>query len=57
MINVTWQLFPVNGSFYDPRITALLVTCVAAIITVVWGPKTLAQSSGIVGNQRARSIQ
>ena len=56
MMNVTWQLFPVNGSFYDPRITALLVTCVAAIVTVVWGPKTLAQSSGIVGNQRSRSI-
>jgi membrane protease YdiL (CAAX protease family) len=48
MMNVTWQLFPVNGSFYDPRITALLVTG-------VWGPKTLAQSSGMVGNQRARS--
>jgi membrane protease YdiL (CAAX protease family) len=57
MMNVTWQLFPVNGSFYDPRITALLVTCVAAIVTVVWGPKTLAQSSGMVGKQRARSIQ
>ena len=34
----------------------LLVTCVAAIVTVVWGPKTLAHSSGMVGNQRARSI-
>ena len=43
MLNLTWQLFPINGSFYDPRITALIVTFVAVIVTVVWGPKTLAQ--------------
>lgn len=40
MMNVTWQLFPVNGSFYDPRITALLVTCVAVIVAAVWRPAT-----------------
>jgi membrane protease YdiL (CAAX protease family) len=57
-----WILLPATDnlqkatSYYDPRIAALLVTCVAAIVTVVWGPKTLAQSSGIVGNQRSRSI-
>lgn len=33
MINVTWQLFPVNGSFYDPRITGLIVTGIALIVT------------------------
>jgi len=43
MMNVTWQLFPINGSYYDPRITALIVTLAAVIVTVVWGPKTLAQ--------------
>lgn len=43
MLNVTWQLFPVNGSFYDPRITGLIVACVAAIVAVIWGPKTLAR--------------
>ena len=43
MLNLTWQLFPVNGSFYDPRITALIVTCAAVIVTIVWGPQTLAQ--------------
>ena len=43
MLNVTWQLFPVNGSFYDPRITGLIVAFVAVIVTFLWGPKTLAQ--------------
>lgn len=42
-INVTWQLFPINGSFYDPRITGLIVAFAALIIAIVWGPKTLAR--------------
>ncbi len=43
MLNLTWQLFPINGSFYDPRITALIVTFAAVIVIFLWGPKTLAQ--------------
>jgi membrane protease YdiL (CAAX protease family) len=43
MVNVTWQLFPVNGSYYDPRVTGLIVTFLAAIVALVWGPQTLAQ--------------
>jgi membrane protease YdiL (CAAX protease family) len=46
MLNITWQLFPINGSFYDPRITALIVSFVAAIVTVVWGPETLDNANG-----------
>jgi uncharacterized protein len=42
MLNVSWQLFPNNGSHFDPRIIGLIVAVVAAIITVVWGPRTLA---------------
>ncbi len=42
MLNITWQLFPVNGSYYDPRITALIVALVAVIVTLMWGPETLA---------------
>lgn len=34
MINVTWQLFPVNGSFYEPRITAWIITGIAMIVTL-----------------------
>jgi uncharacterized protein len=43
MLNVSWQLFPNNGSHFDPRITGLIVAVVAAIITVVWGLRTLAR--------------
>ena len=32
--NVCWQTFPVQGSFYDPRIDALLT--VAVVIGVLW---------------------
>ena len=41
MINVTWMLFPVQGSYFDPRVVALIMTSVATIVTVVWGPRTL----------------
>ncbi len=39
--NVTWQLFPIHGSYYDLRVTGLIMTFVAAIVTVVWGPRSL----------------
>jgi membrane protease YdiL (CAAX protease family) len=42
MMNLCWQLFPIDGSFWDPRITALIVSGVAVIVTLVWRPKTLA---------------
>ena len=41
MINVTWQLFPVNGSYYDPRVTGLIFAAVAVVVVIVWGPRTL----------------
>jgi hypothetical protein len=42
-INVTWQLFPVNGSYYDPRVTGVITALVAVIVTAFWGPTTLAR--------------
>lgn len=42
MTNVSWQLFPNNGSHYDPRITGLIVTAVAALVALQWGARTLA---------------
>lgn len=41
-VNVTWQLFPVRGSYYDPRITSLLLLLIAAIIVAIsrWSRKT-----------------
>ncbi len=43
MLNVSSFLFPVDGSFYDPRITALIMTGLALIAVLVWGPRTLAK--------------
>jgi len=52
MINVTWQLFPINGSYYDPRVTGLISAAVVVILVIGWGPRTLvrtrnAQRSGV----------
>ena len=41
MINLTWQLFPVNGSYYDPRMTSLITAIVAVVVVIVWGAPTL----------------
>lgn len=45
MVNVSWQLFPNNGSHYDPRITGLITASAAVIVTVIWGPRTLARTN------------
>ncbi len=34
-LNVGWQLFPVNGSFFDQRITSLILAAVVLIIVCV----------------------
>jgi membrane protease YdiL (CAAX protease family) len=36
-INVTWQLFPIQGSFFDPRVTGAITAFVAVAVIVVWG--------------------
>ena len=41
--NVSWQLFPNYGSHWDPRITGLILAFAAAIVIVIWGPRTLAR--------------
>jgi hypothetical protein len=52
MSNVSWQLFPVNGSHYDPRLSGFLLSVAAAAVVVAWGPRTLAQFS--LGRGRPR---
>ncbi|MEJ8302928.1 CPBP family intramembrane glutamic endopeptidase [Saccharibacillus sacchari] len=37
-INMTWQLFPINGSYYDPAVTSVLVVLFAIGIAVYYGP-------------------
>ena len=44
-INVTWQLFPIRGSFFEPRVTGLITAVLAAAVAVIWGPRSLAGRS------------
>jgi membrane protease YdiL (CAAX protease family) len=39
--NVSWQTFPIRGSFFDPRVASVITILVAIIVTAVWGPRTL----------------
>lgn len=39
--NVCWQLFPSRGSHFDPRVNALLVVVVAAVVVALTGPDRL----------------
>lgn len=50
MSNETWQLFPVNGSFYDPRITGLITAAIAILIVIGWGSKALTRHKIISTN-------
>lgn len=43
MSNLAWQMFPRHGSHYDPRITGLILAFAAAVVTALWGPRTLAR--------------
>ncbi len=45
MSNLAWQLFPINGSFFDPRFTGPIVAAVAVVVVVAWGPATLSGRS------------
>jgi membrane protease YdiL (CAAX protease family) len=53
MINLTWQVFPINGSYYDPRVTGLITAIVAVVVVIVWGPQTLARYSNVSMKRRA----
>jgi membrane protease YdiL (CAAX protease family) len=41
-INVTWQLFPIHGSYFDPCINGVIMAIAAVVVVTVWGPRTLA---------------
>ena len=43
MLNVSWFVFPIYGSYLDPRIGALVAIFLAAFVTALWGPRTLAR--------------
>jgi hypothetical protein len=52
MQNLTWQLFPNQGSHYDPRVTGPVLACAAAVVAAVWGPRTLTRSPAARGAGR-----
>jgi membrane protease YdiL (CAAX protease family) len=41
--NVSWSLFPNNGSHYDPAVTGVITAIAAVVVTLLWGAKTLAR--------------
>lgn len=41
--NVSASLFPNDGSHYDPAVTGTITAITAAIVTFLWGSKTLAR--------------
>jgi membrane protease YdiL (CAAX protease family) len=43
MSNVSWQMFPNQGSHYDPRITGIILAIVAIYVAIEWGPRALAR--------------
>jgi membrane protease YdiL (CAAX protease family) len=41
--NVSYSLFPNDGSHYDPAVTGVILVIAALLVTFLWGPKTLAR--------------
>ena len=52
MINLTWQLFPIDGSFYDPRVTGVITAVVVVVVVIMSGPRTFVR-----GRSARRSIE
>ncbi|CAN5124407.1 hypothetical protein BH11PSE10_BH11PSE10_09810 [soil metagenome] len=53
-LNLSFMLFPVNGSHFDMRLGGIVMACLATAATVLWGATTLARYS--IGGRR-RPVQ
>jgi membrane protease YdiL (CAAX protease family) len=42
-LNLSYVLFPVEGSHFDMRLGGLVTAFAATVVTVIWGPATLAR--------------
>jgi uncharacterized protein len=51
-LNLSYMLFPVYGSHFDMRLGGLVTAFAAALVTVVWGPRTLARYKHALSNER-----
>jgi uncharacterized protein len=47
MGNVCWQLFPVHGSYFDPRSNCIVTALTALAVTIIWGPGELVRKRTI----------
>jgi membrane protease YdiL (CAAX protease family) len=36
MMNISWQLFPIRGSYFDPRVNGVIMAIAAAVVVGVW---------------------
>jgi membrane protease YdiL (CAAX protease family) len=45
--NLAWQLFPSQGSHYDPRFMGPIAALAAVAVTAAWGPGTLSRASRV----------
>jgi membrane protease YdiL (CAAX protease family) len=43
MSNVAWQLFPVHGSFFDPRVNGLIAAFIVFCLIAISNPRTFAR--------------
>ncbi|WP_429380186.1 hypothetical protein [Mucilaginibacter sp. UYCu711] len=41
ILNLGWQSFPINGSFFDPCITELIMAAVTGIVVILGRPRNL----------------
>lgn len=39
-INATWQLFPIHGSYFDPRFNGAIMAIAAVVVIAAWGTRT-----------------
>ena len=43
-VNISYMLFPIDGSHFDMRVASLVMVCMAVVVVIVWGPKTLTRT-------------
>ena len=51
-LNLIYMLFPIYGSHFDMSLGGLVMACVAGVVIVVWGPRTLARHTGAPLSER-----
>ncbi len=56
-LNVSWQLFPINSSAWDPAFHAPVVIAVVAIVVILWRPATLARFTPLAALAHVLSLR